>query len=87
MVNAGQIQEHMEVVGSDGEHVGTVDKIEGQQIKLTKSDPASGGEHQYLDLGLVEGVMDGKVQLSLSAEDAKDELMVEEPGDDDLGRM
>ena len=29
------IQEHMEVVGSDGKHVGTVDHLEGDQLKLT----------------------------------------------------
>ncbi len=77
----------MEVVGADGVHVGTVDKIEGQQIKLTKSDPSSGGEHQYLDLDLVEDVMDGKVQLSLSADEAKDEMMMSAPGSDQLDDM
>jgi hypothetical protein len=33
-----QIKEHMEVVGSDGQHVGTVDGVEDDRIKLTKSD-------------------------------------------------
>ena len=32
MVDTTKIREHMEVVGSDGEHVGTVDKIEGDKI-------------------------------------------------------
>ena len=31
-----EIKEHMEVIGADGVHVGTVDKIEGNRIKLTK---------------------------------------------------
>jgi len=35
MVNASQIQEHMEIKGSDGQHVGTVDRVEGDRIKLT----------------------------------------------------
>ena len=35
------IKEHMEVIGADGVHVGTVDKVEGSRIKLTKKD--SGG--------------------------------------------
>ena len=30
------IKEHMEVIGADGVHVGTVDKVEGDRIKLTK---------------------------------------------------
>ena len=54
MVDASQIQEHMEVKGSDGKHVGTVDHMDNGRIKLTKSDPASGGQHHYLDLKLVE---------------------------------
>ena len=32
------IKEHMEVIGADGVHVGTVDKVEGGRIKLTKKD-------------------------------------------------
>ncbi len=43
---ASQIGEHMEVVGDDGEHVGTVDKVEDNRIKLTrKDDPTGSGEH------------------------------------------
>ena len=38
-MDAMQIKEHMDVVGSDGQHVGTVDKLEGQQIKLTRKIP------------------------------------------------
>ena len=41
MVNASQIHEHMEIKGSDGQHVGTVDRVEGDRIKLTKSDKAA----------------------------------------------
>src|SRR3712207_209958 len=49
---ASQIGEHMEVVGDDGEHVGTVDKVEGNRIKLTKrDDPTGSGEHYSLPLG------------------------------------
>jgi hypothetical protein len=31
-----EIKEHMEVIGADGVHIGTVDKIEGGRIKLMK---------------------------------------------------
>ena len=71
MVNASQIQEHMEVKGSDGQHVGTVDRIEGDRIKLTKSDPASGGQHHYIGLDMVDEVKDGEVCLSKSADEAR----------------
>jgi len=33
-------KEHMEVIGADGGHVGTVDKVEGSRIKITKKDSA-----------------------------------------------
>ncbi|HEX5847438.1 MAG TPA: DUF2171 domain-containing protein [Rhodoplanes sp.] len=60
------IREHMEVVGADEEHVGTVD---GGQIKLTKSDPVTGGEHHFIPLAWVDTV-DEKVRLSMDAEEA-----------------
>ena len=64
------ILEHMEVVGSDGKHVGTVDHLEGNQLKLTKSDPASGGKHHYLGLDQIDHVEQGKVCLNVPAEQA-----------------
>ena len=30
------VREHMEVIGADGVHLGTVDQVEGDRIKLTK---------------------------------------------------
>jgi hypothetical protein len=61
------IKEHMEVIGADGVHVGTVDKVEGNRIKLTKKDSGEGshmGHHHYIDRGLVAGVEGNKVRLS-----------------------
>ena len=61
------IKEHMEVLGSDGKHVGTVDHVEGaDKIKLTKSDPQSGGRHHLIPVHLVQSV-DQKVHLSKPA--------------------
>jgi hypothetical protein len=62
-----EITEHMEVIGADGVHVGTVDKVEGSRIKLTKTDSGEGahkGHHHYIDRGLVAGVEGNKVRLS-----------------------
>ena len=42
MADINQIKEHMEVIGADGVHVGTVDKVEGDRIKLTKKDSGEG---------------------------------------------
>ena len=51
MVAPTMIKEHMEVLGADGVHVGTVDQLEGRdQVKLTKDDPDAGGEHHFIPL-------------------------------------
>lgn len=63
------IREHMEVIGSDGEHIGTVDSMEGtDRILLTKSDPAAGGKHHAIPIDWVEYIDDG-VYLSKSSGD------------------
>ena len=64
------IKEHMEVIGADGVHVGTVDRVENNRIKLTKVDSGGGshkGHHHYIDLSLVADVEGQKVRLSASA--------------------
>ena len=49
MASGRKIQEHMEVVGSDGRHVGIVDHLEGgDRIKLGKADPKAGGRHHFI---------------------------------------
>ena len=59
------IKEHMEVIGADGVHVGTVEKIEGDRIKLTKKNSGEGSHkgHHYIDRGLVADVEGDKVGL------------------------
>jgi hypothetical protein len=73
MANAGDIREHMEVIGADGAHVGTVDHIDGDRIKLTKADSGQGsheGHHHYISLGLVAEVEGDKVRLSATGANA-----------------
>lgn len=73
MFAASQIREHMEVVGADGGHVGTVDRLEdARQIKLTQADSLD-GEHHYLAIELIDRV-DDKVHLKVPAEDARFQL-------------
>jgi hypothetical protein len=65
-----QIKEHMEVIGADGVHVGTVDRVENGKIKLTKADSGEGphlGHHHFIDLGLVADIEGTKVRLSANA--------------------
>jgi hypothetical protein len=64
------IKEHMEVIGADGVHVGTVDKVEGNRIKLTRADSGEGGHkghHHFVEKSLVAGVEGNKVRLSANA--------------------
>ena len=71
MSHIDDIKDHMEVIGADGVHVGTVDHIDGDRIKLTKQDSGQGGHeghHHYISRGLVAGVEDGKVRLSANAD-------------------
>jgi hypothetical protein len=68
-----KIREHMEVLGSDGKHVGTVDHLEGQnEIKLTKTDPAANGKHHLIPVDWVDHV-DQHVHLTKSSKDAMSE--------------
>ena len=65
------IKEHMEVIGADGVHVGTVDHIEGDRIKLTKKDSGEGsheGHHHYISRGLVAEIEGDKVRLSANGD-------------------
>lgn len=71
MADANQIREHMEVVGSDGGHVGRVDHIMGADIELAKIDMAGGLKHHLIPLSWVDYVDDEKVRLSLTKDEAK----------------
>lgn len=57
-----RIREHMEVATSTGQHVGTVDEIENDQIKLTRTD-SSDGAHHYLPIESVDRIDDNRVYL------------------------
>lgn len=77
MADASQIKEHAKVVGADGVHVGTVDHVDGDRIKLTKNDSpqtqdGQGAKHHYIPLGLVAEVEGDTVRLSATAENAQD---------------
>ena len=66
-----EIREHMEVIGADGVHVGTVDRVEGNRIKLTKKDSGEGahkGHHHFIARGLVADVEGNRVRLSANAD-------------------
>ena len=77
MADASAIREHMEVIGADGVHVGTVDHVEGSRIKLTRKDSGAdvegaegshAGHHHFISLGLVAEVEGDQVRLSANAD-------------------
>jgi hypothetical protein len=71
MTTMSRIKEHMEVIGADGVHVGTVDRIENNRIKLTKADSGEGkhkGHHHYIHGSLVADVEGNKVRLSANGD-------------------
>lgn len=51
-----KLKEHMEVVGSDGAHVGTIDHINGDRIKLTKLDVNAAKMHHEIPVAWVASV-------------------------------
>lgn len=82
MNNFDQIREHMEVIGADGAHLGTVDRVEGDRIKLIRADSgvAHEGHHHFIPRGLVAGVEGDRVRLSANADVAADLFETEEDG-------
>lgn len=79
MADLSQIKEHMDVIGADGVHVGTVDHVDGDRIKLTKKDSSAdiegaqgehAGHHHYVSVGLVADIEGDKVRLSATAANA-----------------
>jgi len=71
MVPTSEIREHMEVVGSDGGHVGKVDHVGGGDIELAKFDFGSGLKHHLIPITWVDHIEDDKVCLNLTKDAAK----------------
>jgi hypothetical protein len=66
-----QIREHMEVVGSDNQPVGTVDKTAGDRLILAQSDPSSGSIHHSISCADVNRVEGDRVILDCTADQAR----------------
>ena len=71
MIQSSEIREHMEVVGSDGGHVGKVDKVMGSEIELAKLDIGSGLKHHLIPVTWVDHIEEDKVFLNMTKEAAK----------------
>jgi hypothetical protein len=71
MIQPSEIREHMEVVGSDGGHVGKVDKVMGAEIELAKFDFGSGFKHHLIPVTWVDHIEADKVFLNMTKDAAK----------------
>jgi hypothetical protein len=70
MLDTSRIVEHMPVVGSDGQRLGTVDHLEGtDRIKLTRNDSPD-GQHHTIPIAWVEAV-DTEVRLGMTTDEAR----------------
>lgn len=82
MVEASEIREHMDIVGADGVHVGKVDGVEGDRIKMVRKDEEHGQDdkhHHYVPVSAVTSTDGGKLWLSADAANAG-QLFQEEDG-------
>ena len=77
MIELTNIREHMEVVGSDGGHVGKVDHVKGSEIELAKFDFGAGLAHHLIPVSWIDSVQDDKVRLNLTKDEAKAQWLKE----------
>ena len=77
------IREHMEVIGADGVHIGTVDRVEDNRIKLVRADSGMGHDdhHHYIPRGLVAEIEGDKVRLSANGDVVADLFEEEQDGE------
>ena len=75
----GQVREHMNVVGSDDEHLGTVDCVSGDRIILTKGD-SEDDRHHAISCSLVDRIEEDRVILGQPAAEAKRRFLDEDRG-------
>lgn len=74
-MDTSNIREHMPVVCSEDKQFGTVDKVEGDFIKLTKDES---GQHHWIPASWVQSV-DDKVHIDRPGEQAMREWTVSPP--------
>lgn len=61
-----RIKEHMEVTNFEGQHLGTVDEVKDDRIKLTRND-SEDNMHHYMPLDSVDRIDDNRVYLKQNA--------------------
>ncbi|HEX4893939.1 MAG TPA: DUF2171 domain-containing protein [Hyphomicrobiaceae bacterium] len=71
MFDKAWIFQQMDVIGSDGEHIGVVDALDGDRIKLSGDGRAGRDEARSIPLDWVEEVDDDCVFLLVSSAHVK----------------
>ncbi len=61
-----RIKEHMEVTNFEGQHLGTVDDVEDDRIKLTRTD-SEDNMHHYMPMDAVDRIDNNRVYLKQDA--------------------
>lgn len=69
-MDLGGIRHGMEVVGADGQHLGSVDHVEQNRIKLRRNDAAAGGQHHWVPESIIAEVDGNTVRLTMPANQA-----------------
>jgi len=83
MAGFEEIREHMKIIGADGAPIGTVDRIEGNRIKMIRADSGIGheNEHHYIPKGLVAEVEGDTVRLTARGDVVPDLFEQEQSGE------
>ena len=66
-----RIKEHMEIAGKNGQHVGTVDEVDGDRIKMTRTD-SDDSRHHFIDMDLVDRIEDNRIYLKVDEPTAQE---------------
>lgn len=86
MADLSQVREHMRIIGADGVHIGTVDRVDGDRLKLTRADSGSHADHHhYIAGGLIAAIEGDQVRLSANGDAAV--LLEEEEGGEPLADL
>ena len=74
----GALRETMPVLSSDDQHIGTIDKVDGDRVVLTKNDPQAGGVHHHFPAALLDRIEGNKVILNQTATDVRKQLQTDD---------
>ena len=75
-MDLSEIKKHAPVIGADGVHIGTVDRVHAGLIRLAKIDSSDDKQHT-IKTSLIAEIEDGTVRLSANADVA---VMMEHTG-------